>query len=377
MTDTEELDERWMALALSLGSRGLGKTWPNPSVGCVIIASGRVVGRGRTGDGGRPHAEVVALNQAGNQSINSTVYVTLEPCAHFGETGPCVQALIDAQVSRVVISIKDPDVRTSGKGVEALKRAGIIVKIGVLRGKGLSLNLGFIMRIRLNRPLVTLKLGTSFDGKIATHSRESKWITGPTARRRVHCMRSQYDAILVGGGTARNDSPLLTVREIGVKKNPVRIIVSSTLNIPHESSLSKSINQGPIWLVHGSDVDQKDSSFWILKKAKLLEVGLSSNKFLDLGVMLKQLADLGITRIFCEGGSQLAGSLLEENLVDRVVGFLGGRIIGSDGVSSIGKLNFNSLESMPKLKLTSLEDIEGDILHSWDTVLNVSVTHDL
>jgi diaminohydroxyphosphoribosylaminopyrimidine deaminase/5-amino-6-(5-phosphoribosylamino)uracil reductase len=366
-----------MALALSLGSRGLGKTWPNPSVGCVIIASGRVVGRGRTGDGGRPHAEVVALNQAGNQSINSTVYVTLEPCAHFGETGPCVQALIDAQVSRVVISIKDPDVRTSGKGVEALKRAGIIVKIGVLRGKGLSLNLGFIMRIRLNRPLVTLKLGTSFDGKIATHSRESKWITGPTARRRVHCMRSQYDAILVGGGTARNDSPLLTVREIGVKKNPVRIIVSSTLNIPHESSLSKSINQGPIWLVHGSDVDQKDSSFWILKKAKLLEVGLSSNKFLDLGVMLKQLADLGITRIFCEGGSQLAGSLLEENLVDRVVGFLGGRIIGSDGVSSIGKLNFNSLESMPKLKLTSLEDIEGDILHSWDTVLNVSVTHDL
>jgi diaminohydroxyphosphoribosylaminopyrimidine deaminase/5-amino-6-(5-phosphoribosylamino)uracil reductase len=190
-------------------------------------------------------------------------------------------------------------------------------------------------------------------------------------------MRSQYDAILVGGGTARNDSPLLTVREIGVKKNPVRIIVSSTLNIPHESSLSKSINQGPIWLVHGSDVDQKDSSFWILKKAKLLEVGLSSNKFLDLGVMLKQLADLGITRIFCEGGSQLAGSLLEENLVDRVVGFLGGRIIGSDGVSSIGKLNFNSLESMPKLKLTSLEDIEGDILHSWDTVLNVSVTHDL
>jgi diaminohydroxyphosphoribosylaminopyrimidine deaminase/5-amino-6-(5-phosphoribosylamino)uracil reductase len=377
LTDTEELDERWMALALSLGSRGLGKTWPNPSVGCVIIASGRVVGRGRTGDGGRPHAEVVALNQAGNQSINSTVYVTLEPCAHFGETGPCVQALIDAQVSRVVISIKDPDVRTSGKGVEALKRAGIIVKIGVLRGKGLSLNLGFIMRIRLNRPLVTLKLGTSFDGKIATHSRESKWITGPTARRRVHCMRSQYDAILVGGGTARNDSPLLTVREIGVKKNPVRIIVSSTLNIPHESSLSKSINQGPIWLVHGSDVDQKDSSFWILKKAKLLEVGLSSNKFLDLGVMLKQLADLGITRIFCEGGSQLAGSLLEENLVDRVVGFLGGRIIGSDGVSSIGKLNFNSLESMPKLKLTSLEDIEGDILHSWDTVLNVSVTHDL
>ena len=377
MSDTEELDERWMALALSLGSRGLGKTWPNPSVGCVIISNSRVVGRGRTGDGGRPHAEVVALNQAGKQSINSTVYVTLEPCAHFGETGPCVQALIEAQVSRVVISIKDPDVRASGKGLEALKRAGITVKCGVLRDKGLNLNLGFIMRIRLNRPLVTLKLGTSFDGKIATHSRESKWITGPGARRRVHCMRSQYDAILVGGGTARNDSPLLTVREIGVKKNPVRIIVSSTLNIPHECSLSKSIHQGPIWLVHGSGVDQKDSSFWILKKAKLLEVGLTSNKLLDLGMMLKQLADLGITRIFCEGGSQLAGSLLEENLVDRVVGFVGGRIIGSNGVSSIGKLNFNSLESMPKLKLTSVEDIEGDILHSWNTVLNVSVVHDL
>ena len=212
-------DRRYMALALSLGARGLGQVWPNPAVGCVIVKDGRIVGRGRTAPGGRPHAEPQALAQAGAAARGATVYVTLEPCAHFGKTPPCARALIEAGVSRVVSALEDPDPRVDGGGHEMLRAAGIAVETGVMADEARAAQIGFLTRITQGRPMVTLKLASSFDGRIATAAGESQWITGPGARRMVHAMRMSHDAVLVGGGTARADDPMLTVRGMGATRD--------------------------------------------------------------------------------------------------------------------------------------------------------------
>ena len=364
----DESDQRWMYLALSLGARGLGNTWPNPSVGCVIILNDKVVGRGFTGVGGRPHAEILALTQAGKLAEDSTVYVTLEPCAHHGESGPCVEALINAKVKRVVISIKDPDTRVCGRGIKALKQAGILVSLGVLRKEAFEANRGFINKVLLKRPLVTLKIASTFDGKIATHLGESQWITGPESRRKVHAMRAKHDAILVGGGTARQDLPLLTVRGLGIKHSPIRILVSNNLNLPQKSPIADSCNNSPIWLIHGPDPDAASREFWLHRKAKLIEVPLLNRNSLDLTVALRVLAQMGITRVFCEGGGQIAASLIQNNLVDRVIGFTGGKIFGALGVPGIGALSSRHLKEMPTLTSVEVEKVGNDILHTWTVV---------
>jgi diaminohydroxyphosphoribosylaminopyrimidine deaminase/5-amino-6-(5-phosphoribosylamino)uracil reductase len=364
----KESDQRWMYLALALGSRGLGKTWPNPSVGCVIISNDKVVGRGFTAAGGRPHAEILALEQAGKLAENSTVYVTLEPCAHHGKTGPCVEALVKAKVRRVVVSLKDPDVRVCGIGIEALKQAGILVSLGMLRKEALEVNRGFINKVLLERPLVTLKISSTFDGKIATDSGESQWITGPESRRKVHTMRAKHDAILVGGGTARKDLPLLTVRGLGVKHSPIRILVSNNLNLPQQSPMADSCNDSPIWLIHGPNPDTMSREFWLRRNAKLIEVPLLNGNHLDLTVALRALAQMGITRIFCEGGGKIAASLIQNNLVDRVIGFTGGKIFGALGVPGMGALSSRHLKDMPTLTPIEIEKVGNDILHTWTVV---------
>ncbi|MEL6518613.1 MAG: bifunctional diaminohydroxyphosphoribosylaminopyrimidine deaminase/5-amino-6-(5-phosphoribosylamino)uracil reductase RibD, partial [Pseudomonadota bacterium] len=221
---TSETDARYMALALRLGAQRLGQVWPNPAVGCVIVKDGRIVGRGATAPGGRPHAEPQALAQAGDAARGATVYVSLEPCAHHGRTPPCCDALITAGVARVVSAMEDPDPRTAGQGHAALEAAGIVVETGVPCDQAARVHEGFVTRVTEGRPMVTLKLASSFDGRIATATGASKWITGPEARRCVHAARAAHDLVLVGGGTARADDPDLRVRDLGVARQPVRAV---------------------------------------------------------------------------------------------------------------------------------------------------------
>ena len=360
-----EADRRWMSLAISLASRGLGKTWPNPSVGCVIVSDNKVVGRGVTAPGGRPHAEKVALDQAGFQAKGATVYVTLEPCSHQGETGPCVLELIKAKVSEVVIALKDPDPRVSGSGIETLRGKGIKVRSGLLREEAFWLNQGFFNKILIKRPLMTLKLASTFDGRIATESGESEWITGEQSRQRVHSIRAQYDAILVGSGTIRKDNPRLTVRGFGVNHKPIRIFISTGVDISLQSFIANSPEDGPVWIIHGPKLSKEKFNQWSSRNIKLIEVPLIDNNLLDLKTMMRILGKLGLTRILCEGGGKVAATLIKQDLIDRIIGFTGGKIFGSLGFPSIATLGLKKLNDMPCLKCINAEKLGNDVLHTW------------
>lgn len=353
-----------MALALSLGRRGQGAVWPNPAVGCVIVQRDRIVGRGWTQPGGRPHAEPEALAQAGAQAVGATVYVTLEPCAHTGETPPCAQALIDAQVARVVIACTDSDPRVSGKGIAMLQAAGIAVDTGVLEDEARKDHIGFLSRIDIARPMVTLKLASSFDGRIATATGESQWITAGPARRLVHAMRARHDAVMVGGGTARQDDPSLTVRDIGITRQPARIVVSSRLDLPLSGKLAQTAALIPVILCHATSADPHLVTTWQQLGATLIPCATRAGQ-LDPADILRKLADHGLTRIFCEGGGGLAASLLQADLVDHLVGFTAGLAIGADGLPAIGPLGLSHLGNAPRFSLDYTRAIGPDILHSW------------
>ena len=356
--------ERYMALALSLGRRGLGRVWPNPAVGCVIVKDGQIVGRGWTQPGGRPHAETQALAQARSKARGADVYVTLEPCAHHGQTPPCAQALIDAGVGRVFIATSDPDPRVSGAGETMLVDAGIEVETGLLEERALCDNAGFLGRVERDTPFVTLKLATSFDGRIATGTGESKWITGPVARRMVHAMRARHDAVMVGGGTARKDDPSLTVRDLGISQQPARVIVSRRLDVPLLGALARTAQEVPVIFCHGSDADATLVQTWQDLGATLLPCAQRGSN-LDPSDVLRQLGRHGLTRIFCEGGSALAASLLEADLVDELVGFSAGLAIGAEGLPSIGALGLGKLSEAPRYRLDAVQRVGADILHIW------------
>lgn len=355
---------RYMALALSLGRRGLGRVWPNPAVGCVVVKNDQIVGRGWTQPGGRPHAETVALQQAGEKARGADVYVTLEPCAHEGKTPPCASALITAQVSRVIVATEDPDPRVSGEGLRLLREAGIEVSTGLLQQQALRDNAGFMARVELDRPFVTLKLASSFDGRIATATGESKWITGPEARRVVHAMRARHDAVMIGGGTARKDDPSLTVRGLGAAWQPARVVVSRRLDLPLMGALARTAKEIPVILCHGHDADAHLVQTWQELGAQLLACQ-SHGVQLDPADILRQLAGHGLTRIFCEGGSALAASLLEADLVDDLVGFTAGLAIGAEGLPNIGALGLGRLKDAPRYSLRSSRRVGDDVLHIW------------
>lgn len=361
------VDERWMALALRHGARGLGQVWPNPAVGCVIVKDARVVGRGRTARGGRPHAETEALAMAGKDGArDATAYVSLEPCAHNGKTPPCADALIASGVARVVTAMEDPDPRTRGQGHARLRAAGIEVVEGVLRERAEEAQQGFLLRHASGRPMVTLKLATGFDGRIATASGESRWITGPEARRRVHGMRAAHDMVLVGGGTIRADDPDLSVREFGQVAQPVRGLVSRRLSLGGAGRLIGSANNGPVWAVVERDAVPSDAAdAWELAGGRLLNAAPGPGGGLDPGDVLAVLAREGITRVFCEGGGALAASLLSAGLVDRVVGFTAGLILGAEGRPSIGALGLGRLADAPRFTLRGVERVGADLMHVW------------
>ncbi|UWR05026.1 bifunctional diaminohydroxyphosphoribosylaminopyrimidine deaminase/5-amino-6-(5-phosphoribosylamino)uracil reductase RibD [Ruegeria conchae] len=356
-----------MALALSLGRRGQGTCWPNPSVGCVIVRDGRIVGRGWTQPGGRPHAEPIALAQAGEAAQGATAYVSLEPCSHHGKTPPCAEALIEAGIARVVSAIEDSDPRVAGQGFTLLREAGIDVVTGVLAEQAARDHAGFFLKTEQGRPFVTLKLASSFDGRIATETGHSQWITGPNARRAVHAMRARHDAVMVGAGTARADDPSLTVRDLGVERQPVRVVVSRHLDLPLMGHLARTASKIPVWLCHGPHPDPDRARAWEGLGARLIPCALDDHH-VEAADLLHQLGQAGLTRVFCEGGSALAASLLESDLVDELVGFTAGLTIGAEGLSAIGALGLNTLETAPRFDLIETQVVGGDILHRWARV---------
>lgn len=353
-----------MALALALGRRGQGRVWPNPAVGCVIVREARIVGRGWTQPGGRPHAETHALAQAMSKARGADVYVTLEPCAHTGKTPPCASALIEAGVGRVVVACEDPDPRVSGEGIQMLKDAGIEVDVGVMQEEALRDHAGFFARVELDRPFLTLKLASSFDGRIATGTGESQWITGSAARRSVHAMRARHDAVMVGAGTARKDDPSLTVRDLGIDHQPQRVVVSRRLDVPLLGQLARTATEVPVVLCHGPEADASLTRAWSDLGATLL-LCQSAGGQLDPHDVMRQLARHGLTRVFCEGGSALAASLLEADLVDELVTFGAGLAIGAEGLPSVGALGLSTLENAPRFDLMDNKTIEGDTVQHW------------
>lgn len=355
--------ERWMRLAISLGKRGLGRVWPNPAVGCVLVKGGRIVGRGWTQDGGRPHAEVMALQQAGKAANAATAYVSLEPCSHHGKTPPCAEALVAAGVRRVVTALEDPDPRVSGRGHALLRGAGVEVVTDVLSAEARCAQAGFLSRVRRGRPFVTLKLAMSLDGRIATASGESKWITGPEARRMVHAMRACHDAVLVGAGTVRADNPSLTVRDLGVARQPIRVVASRWLDLPVESELGRTAYDVPLWLLHGKGVEQQE--IWTRKGARLIEVP-GRTRDVDPNGMMEALGKAGLTRIFCEGGGKIAASLLAANLVDRLILFSAGLVLGAEGWPGVAALGLEALADAERFILRSTHQVGTDVMQVWE-----------
>ncbi len=348
-----------MRLAIALGQRGLGHVWPNPAVGCVLVRDGQVLARGWTQPGGRPHAEAMAL--AACDARGATAYVSLEPCAHHGKTPPCSGALIAAGVTRVVTALTDPDPRVAGKGHAMLRAAGIELVEGVEREAARAANAGFLLRVAEGRPLVTLKLALTLDGRIATASGESRWITGPEARRMVHLMRARHDAVLIGAGTARADDPDLRVRGLGVAHQPVRIVAARGLDLAPSGRLGSSAREVPVWLLHGPGAPAAQRAAWQAAGAELiaLEGGY------EAGAMLQALGARGLTRVFCEGGGVLAASLLRAGLVDELVVFSAGKLIGAEGRAGVGALGLTALADAPGFDLVEQRALGGDVLHRW------------
>ncbi|MCF1708390.1 bifunctional diaminohydroxyphosphoribosylaminopyrimidine deaminase/5-amino-6-(5-phosphoribosylamino)uracil reductase RibD [Tabrizicola sp. J26] len=355
-----------MRHALALAQRGLGNVWPNPAVGCVILKDRRIVGRGWTQPGGRPHAEVVALAQAGLAARGATAYVTLEPCAHHGKTPPCAEALVAAGVARVVSALMDPDPRVAGRGHEILRAAGIEVVEGVEAAGARELNAGFLRRVTRGLPMVTLKLAATLDGRIATASGESRWITGPAARRMVHALRLSHDAVLVGSGTARADDPDLTVRDLGAVRQPVRVVFDSRLSLSPDSRLGRSARDVPVWICHGPSANETARRAWQATGARLIPCA-ETEGHLDPVAALSALAGEGLTRVFCEGGGQLAAALLAADLVTDLVAFTAGKVIGGEGVPAVGTMAVGHLAEAKSFDLVETATVGGDVVTRWQS----------
>jgi len=362
-----------MRHALGLARRGLGRVAPNPAVGCILVrtdrgssSSGRIVGAGWTQPGGRPHAETQAIRQAGNLARGAHAYVTLEPCNHQGQTGPCTEALIDAGIATVTIAVEDPDPRVAGSGIQRLKDAGIDVRTGLLEDDARRLNAGFITRVTQNRPWVTMKTATTMDGAIASRSGKSQWITGPEARARGHMLRAQNDAILTGIGTVRADDPELTCRLPGMAdRSPIRVVVDPRLDIDIAAKLFDTLETAPLWLMAGDGADPERVSLIKGAGARVIDLApLAGGRISPLAI-LEALAGQGMTRVLLEAGSALSASFIEAGLVDEIAWFRAAAIMGGDGLPAIAPMAVNSPENAPKFQHISTIDLDGDVLERY------------
>ena len=356
------IDPSHMRAALALARRGLGTTWPNPSVGCVVVRDGRVVGRGVTAPGGRPHAETQALAMAGQAARGADCYVTLEPCNHSGQTPPCTDALIAAGVARVIVAGTDPDSRVNGTGIARLRAAGIEVITGVLAAEADALQAGFLHRIRHGRPLVTLKLATTLDGRIATRAGESQWITGPAARELAQAMRGQHDAVLAGVGTVAADNPQLTCRIPGYRERPVvRVVVDSHLRTSLTARLVATASTDPTWIIHRGGVPTERLQAFTHAGVRLFDVP-GGERGVDLAAGLEALGAAGLTRLLVEGGAQVAAGLLRDGLVDRIAWFHAPTLVGGDGWPAAQAFGVTDLAGMPRFVRTASRTVGDDML---------------
>ncbi len=354
-----------MRAALALARRGLGTTWPNPSVGCVVVKEGRVVGRGNTAPGGRPHAEALALAMAGEAARGAVAFVTLEPCNHTGQTLPCTEALIAAGVARVVVAGADPDPRVDGSGIARLREAGIEVVTGVLAAEADAMQAGFLTRVRAGRPMLTLKLATTLDGRIATKGGESLWITGDAARRAGHALRGQHDAVLVGVGTVMTDNPDLTCRIPGYQATPgVRVVVDSHLRTRLTARLVTTARVSPTWIVHPDGADPSRKQALTEAGVRLLEVK-GAETGVDLAAALQALGTAGLTRVLAEGGAQIAAGLLRADLVDGLAWFHAPAVMGGDGWPAAQAFGTASLAAMPRFTRTDTRSVGVDTLSTF------------
>jgi diaminohydroxyphosphoribosylaminopyrimidine deaminase/5-amino-6-(5-phosphoribosylamino)uracil reductase len=362
-------DQRFMQLALTLGRRGQGRTWPNPAVGAVVVKDGVIVGRGWTQAGGRPHAEPVALARAGEAARGATLYATLEPCSHIGKSPPCADAIIAAGIARVVSAIEDPNPEVAGQGHAKLRAAGISVDIGLGAAEAAHDHAGHFRRVRDKRPHVILKLAVSSDDKIGAAGRKPVAISGDAARARMHLLRAQCDAILVGIGTVLADDPVLTCRLPGMEaRSPVRVVLDRALRIPGTSRLVHSARETALWVMTSSLSEAPAAMKLGAAGAQVIRVATTSTPppGLDLPGVLHALSEKGITRLLVEGGARVASSFIAAGLVDEVWLLRGPDPIGADGVPALDALPLSSITQSPALKPRASEALQNDTLTIYE-----------
>lgn len=352
-------DAAFMRQAIALARRGLGRTSPNPPVGAVVVAQGRVVGRGWHKRPGAAHGEAMALRAAGARARGATLYVTLEPCNHHGRTPPCTEAILASGVRRVVFGARDPNPLVRGGGAARLRRAGIEVLGGVERAACEELVAAFVSLVRRGRPLVTLKLAATLDGRLATRSGDSRWITGPTARRLVHRWRDEMDAVMVGIGTVLADDPRLTCRRRG-GRDPLRVVVDSRLRTP-PSALVLTKEAAPATLI--ASVISRGPKLTALRAGGATVLPLPSRGGrVSLRCLFAALGQRGVASVLLEGGPTLAAAALREGLVDRLYVFLSPRLIGGDGMPMLASLGVGRLRDAPRLRWVGAERVGDDWL---------------
>jgi diaminohydroxyphosphoribosylaminopyrimidine deaminase / 5-amino-6-(5-phosphoribosylamino)uracil reductase len=367
--ESKAADQRFMQLALALGRRGQGRTWPNPAVGAVVVKDGIIVGRGWTQPGGRPHAEPVALSHAGEAARGATLYVTLEPCSHVGKSPPCADAIIAAGIKRVVSAIEDPNPEVAGQGHAWLRAAGIAVDIGLGAQEAAHDHAGHFRRIRDKRPHVILKLAVSADDKIGAAGRKPVAISGEAAKARVHLLRAQCDAVLVGVGTVQADDPLLTCRLPGMEaRSPVRVVLDRALRTAGTSRLVHSARATPLWVMTSNLSEAPAAMKLGAAGAQVIRVPTTSTPppGLDLMGVLHGLAEKGITRLLVEGGARVASSFVAAGLVDEVWLLRGPDTIGDDGVAALEALPLSAITGSPAFKQRASETLQNDTLTIYE-----------
>ncbi len=360
-----------MRAALRLARRSLGRVWPNPAVGCVIVdRDGGVVGRGWTQPGGRPHAETEALARAGAAAKGASAYITLEPCAHAStrtDGAPsCAQALARAGIARVLVAMRDPDPRTNGGGIAFLQGAGVEIVEGLSEAEARSINAGFLLRVTSGRPLITLKVASSLDGRIATGSGESKWITGEPARAQAHALRARHDAVVVGSGTVLADDPELTCRLPGLAdRSPVRVVFDGRLRTPLTAKIVATARQTPTWIVTLAGVDAARQRAFAAAGVTLLLVSAGREGHPDPKAAFAALAGRGITRVLVEGGRHLTAALLRDGPIDRMVWFRAPMMLGGDGVPAAESFGLQQLNAAPRFQREGVSQAGDDMVETY------------
>jgi diaminohydroxyphosphoribosylaminopyrimidine deaminase/5-amino-6-(5-phosphoribosylamino)uracil reductase len=352
--------EYYMNLAIKLALKARGQTSPNPLVGALVVKDGRIVGKGFHEKAGLPHAEVIALEDAGKKASGSTLYVTLEPCTHFGRTPPCVDRIIKSQVKEVIVGMIDPNPKNNGKGIEILRKHNIRVEVGFLEDKLTKINEAFIKYITKRMPFITVKVAESLDGKIATRTGDSKWITSDKSRAFAHRIRKDFDAIMVGVNTVLRDNPRLDAWYS--QKHPIKVVVDSQLSTPENANIFSGTSQVIIATLNVALGQLTENRENLTKKARVLEVKEMAGE-INLKDMFKKLAQMGITSVIVEGGGTLIGSLFDQKLVDKVLFFISPKIIGGkEALTSVMGKGISRIDSAIKLKNIKIKRFGEDFL---------------